>query len=443
MKRKQLWIGVLLIALTWGALAMGGCGRQAVQVDGERVAPETASQETSAARLPATADQTPAPAASDVILMDGELVSAYPALPLAFTENASGRLRALHVALGQRVAEGDLLAALDDTELRKAVEKARLDLKRALEDEAKGQADIETNYERQSEDAQRTYDRALRDAERTYARELEDARRALAQAERDLERAALQPPTTALTEAEAELARALEREAEAADSYKQALDRPWEPQEIRDSLYKDWQARIVDRELAQLRLEDAQVALRVHRLDLAAKQKAVENARADLARVEQDPVDPRKEVDKEVNRTYERAVEDARLKLAEAETDLENARLVAPWNGLVLSLEAGVGSRVGAGQAVLKLLNVEALRFVTQNLSERHVAQLAPGQRAEITLRAYPDQVVAGTVEVILPKLERASDADARFVAYIRLDETALDLLPGMTGRVEVITGEQ
>ena len=104
-----------------------------------------------------------------------------------------------------------------------------------------------------------------------YQTLLEDARRALAQAERDLERARLQPPTTSLAEAEAELARAMDREAEAADSYKQALDRPWEPQEIRESLYKDWQASIADRELAQLRLDDAQVAVRVHNLDLAAK----------------------------------------------------------------------------------------------------------------------------------------------------------------------------
>lgn len=436
MKRQRLWIGVLWIALVLSAVLAAGCARQEAVVVGEVSAPEVSAEETPVSAQPVKA------AAGDVILMDGELVSAYPALSLAFPENAGGQLLSLNVQLGQRVAEGELLATLDDGELRQAVDKARQDLKRALEDQAKGKADIETNYQRQSEDAQRTYDRAVRDAERAYERELEDARRALAQAERDLERAQMQPPTTSLSEAEVELARALDREAEAEDAYKQALDRPWEPQEIRESLYKDWQTSIVDRELAQLRLEDAQIALRVHRMDLAAKREAVENAQADLARVEQDPVDPREEVDKEVNRSYERAVEDARVKLAEAEKDLENARLVAPWNGLVLSIEAGVGSTVGGGQAVVKLLNVEALYFVTQNLSERHVAQLGPGQRAEITLRTYPDVVLPGTVDVVLPKMDRATDADARFVAYIRLDESELDLLPGMTGRVEVTTGE-
>jgi multidrug resistance efflux pump len=429
-----MWTGMLLIALL-----AGGCGREEAQApagEGRRV-PETAPQETPAAAPPS------ATAASDVILMDGELVSAYPSLSLAFPENAVGRLQSIGVSLGQRVEAGDLLAVLDEGELTRAVRKARRDLDRALEDQAKGEADVERNYQRQSDDAQRTYDRAVRDAEQKYERELEEARRTLAQVERDLQQAQMQPPTTSLAEAEAELNRALTREADAADAYEQALDRPWERQEIRDSLYKDWQAAIVDRELAQLRLEDAQIALRVYRLDLAAKREAVENASADLEGVEKDPVDPREEVEREVNLAYERAVEDARLQLAEAEQDLENARLYAPWDGLVLSIEAGVGSTVGAGQAVVVLLNVEALYFVTQNLSERHVAQLQPGQRAQVTLRAYPDVVLGGTVDVVLPKLDRAADTDARFVAYIRLDESALDLLPGMTGRVEVVTGGQ
>jgi multidrug resistance efflux pump len=71
------------------------------------------------------------------------------------------------------------------------------------------------------------------------------------------------------------------------------------------------------------------------------------------------------------------------------------------------------------------------------------VAQLEPGQHAEITLRSYPDVTLTGQVDVVLPKTDRTGETDARFVAYILLDESELDLLPGMTGRVEVVTGDQ
>lgn len=422
------------------ALLLGGCaGKKAETVESEaRPAGEQAEQASAESQ---ENDRAPLPAASDVILMDGELVSAYPSLDLAFPGNAAGELLDLRVEVGQRVRKGDLLAVLDDAELRQAVADAQLALDRAVEDKEKGEADIDKTYRRELEDAQRKYDRAVHDAERTYERELDQAQRALEQARSDLRRLRMQPPTTALAEAKVNLGRAMDREADAADAYKQALDRPWENQDLRDALYDDWQASIVDRDLAQLRLEDAQIALQVHQLDLQARQRDVENAEIDLQRVEKDLVD-RDVVEREVNLALDRAVEDARTKLGQAQQDLEDARLYAPWDGLVLSFKAGVGSSVGSGQAIVALLNIEEIYFITQNLSERHIAQLRRGQRAEITLRAYPDVVLSGTVHVVLPQTERTADADARFVAYIQPDESDLDLLPGMTGRVEVITGE-
>ena len=53
-------------------------------------------------------------------------------------------------------------------------------------------------------------------------------------------------------------------------------------------------------------------------------------------------------------------------------------------------------------------------------------------------------RVIAGKVKVVVPNKERQTDADARFTAYIRLDDNdgELDLLPGMTGRVEIVTGD-
>ena len=341
MKRRVWLIGLLVLALL-----LGGCtGKKAVSVESEAsLAEESAVR---AAKEPEEPLGAALPATSDVILMDGELVSAYPSLELAFPENASGELLSVHVQLGQRVAKGDLLAVLDDAGLRKAVAEAQLALDRALEDLEQGEADIEKTYQRELEDAQLKYDRAVHDAERKYERELDEAKRALERAQRDLERLHMQPPTTALAEAEVELGRAMDREADAGDAYKQALDRPWENQDLRDSLYNDWQASIVDHDLAERRLDDAQIAVQVHQLDLIAGQQDVKNAEIDLKRVEKDPVD-RDVVEREVNLALGRAVEDAQQELAEAQDDLEDARLYAPWDGVVLSVEAGEGSTVGS-----------------------------------------------------------------------------------------------
>jgi multidrug resistance efflux pump len=361
-----------------------------------------------------------------VILIDGELTASSPSLQLTFGSHADGTLTSLRVRAGQRVRQGQLIATIDDIKMQKAVDDAQVALDRALQDQVMADADADQEYERQLEQAQEAYEQ-----------ELLEARRALTSAQTALERARLQPPTTSLAEAKTDLARARIAEETAHDEYKQALDRPWEPQRIRDGLYDDWQTRIQDRVLAELRLQDAQIALQVHQLDLEAKARDVENAQADLERVELD------EVEREDTSSYQRAVEDAERELADAKANLADAQLTAPWDGLILSVDTSLSASVTSSTPIVTMVSLDELTFVTENLSERHVAQLRPGQQAQITLRTYPEDELLGEVESVIPQSEQEVGSDARFTAHIRLDETELSLLPGMTGRVEVIVGDE
>ena len=410
--KKRAWFPGLLVVV----LALVGC------MSGEVVEPEDMKGPRLETEAPPKEEEQVIPA-SKVILMDGELVSMSPSLGLSFPGSASGELLSLEVRVGQRVRAGQLVATLDDRELQEAVDDAQLALDRAIEDRDKSQADEQETYQTQLEEAQESYEDELRQAEQT----LSNAQAALA-------RAQAQPPTTAVAEAQANLDGALDMEAQAHDEYKKALDRPWEPQSIRDSLYKEWQQRIEDRALAELRLQDAQISLQIHYMDLEAKKVDVTRAEEDLARVEMD------EVTREESLAHDRAVEDAERTLAEAQQALDDARLTVPWDGLVTAVDANVGAEVSSGTTIVTVINLEHLVFVTSNLSERHIAQLHPEQAANVTLRTYPNTTLSGEVESIVPQSQSAGETEARFAAYIRLEETDLDLLPGMTGRVEVMT---
>lgn len=429
LKRQLGWMILLVVA----ALAVGCAGISQTGPTATPLAVVSAEQDNS----------TPVPASrseGNVVLMDGELVAVYPSLRLAFGGNISAKIKTLNVQIGQRVKAGELIATLDDADLIRAVEDAQLALDRAQEDLTRAQADAEKNYQDALEDAQEKYDTELENAQEKYDREIQDAQDALENARSALARAKMQPPTTSLQEAKVNLDRARESEADAADNYKQALDRPWEDQSIRDSYYEEWQRRIVDRQLAELRHQDAQISLDVYYLDLQAKERDVIRAQEKLDQVEMDEVKMTK-VEKENNfAQYERAVEDAEKRLSDAQEDLDNINLYAPWDGLVTSIDTNVGAMISSGTAVVTLLNVTDLYFITDNLSERHVGQVLPGQEARITLRTYPDTVITGTVKVIIPNEDRKTDSDARFTAYIRLEESELNLLPGMTGRVEIVT---
>ncbi len=407
----RIYHGLTLLALV---ASIAGCATQAAMTQ-QAVAP--------AGVAPTVTPVNVEELGGRVILADGEIKSGRPSLKLSFAGEAGGTLIALHVERGQRVREGDLIATLDDTRLRQAVEEAKLALQRAIEDREQALADAEKSYRKRAQEA-----------EDKYERELREAKRALESARYNLKRLKMNPPTTSLEEARVNLARAKDAEAQAEDNYRRALDRPWEPQSIRDSLYKEWRERIKDRELAEMRLHDAQVALQVYYLDLAERERQVRDAETDLQQVRLEEVEK-----PQLAPSYERAIEDAQRKLADARRKLADACLYAPWDGLVVSVDATVGQAVSAGTPIVTLLDVNELYFVTENLSERHVAALREGLQARITLRAYPDKEVTGRVETVLPNTDRRTDAEARFVAYIRITPSELSILPGMTGRAEIV----
>ena len=115
-----------------------------------------------------------------------------------------------------------------------------------------------------------------------------------------------------------------------------------------------------------------------------------------------------------------------------------------PGTGLVRLDRGGRGvNRRAAAAPVVTLLNIEDLYFVTakpERAARGPICARASAPRSPCAPIPTPAQRDGGRHPA---QAERTTDADARFVAYIRLDESELDLLPGMTGRVEVVTEEE
>jgi multidrug resistance efflux pump len=134
---------------------------------------------------------------------------------------------------------------------------------------------------------------------------------------------------------------------------------------------------------------------------------------------------------------------DAQAQLEAARSDLEkaiaNASLVSPVDGIVLSIEAAPGALVSASP-VMTLLDVSQMEFHTTNLSERDLALIAPGQKALVILKAYPDDPIEASVVRIGWQAGAAVGDAATFPIVLALSQTNLDIRPGMTGRVELRT---
>ncbi len=208
----------------------------------------------------------------------------------------------------------------------------------------------------------------------------------------------------------------------------------------------DFAAKVAQAEAA-VATEEAAVATYASRLDLqqamiAQAQAAVESAEADLVRTQQDykryaalmttdfasrqryeqaQADARK-AEAEAARTRaalaaaeselgvlrsQRQEEQARLQQARAnlrlaENDLDNTVIRAPISGIAGNRAGQVGQYVKPGTELLSLVPLPRV-YVTANFKETQLTRMRPGQRAEVSVDAYPDHRLIGKIESFAP----------------------------------------
>jgi RND family efflux transporter MFP subunit len=123
-----------------------------------------------------------------------------------------------------------------------------------------------------------------------------------------------------------------------------------------------------------------------------------------------------------------------------AQATLENTYIRAPFTGTVLRKEAEVGEvvapSVGGGLtrgAVVTMADLSSLE-VEVDVNEAYIARVDHGQRAKITLDAYPDTTFRGEVRQVVPTADRQR-------ATVQVKVSILDrdprILPEMGARVD------
>ncbi len=138
----------------------------------------------------------------------------------------------------------------------------------------------------------------------------------------------------------------------------------------------------------------------------------------------------------------EARVDAANAALTFARVNLENTFIRAPFTGTVLRKEAEVGEvvapSVGGGLtrgAVVTMADLRTLE-VEVDVNEAYIARVRSGQRAAITLDAYPDTAFRGTVRQVVPTADRQRATVQVKVAIVDRDAR---ILPEMGAKVEFL----
>ncbi|MCL4294935.1 MAG: efflux RND transporter periplasmic adaptor subunit [Anaerolineae bacterium] len=330
--------------------------------------------------------------------------------PLAEVEmkfETGGMVKEVLVREGQTITTGIVLARLDTSDLELQVRSAEIDL-------AQAKANL-----------QKLYEPELAEKVAAAQAKVESARLALA----DLQDG---PDPDEVTKAEAALKQTEITLKEAQWAYDQVAyrgDVGAMPQanELQDATlaYESAQA------------DYNQAVKEATPAELASARSTLADAQSSLAELLQEP-------SAADIAAQQASVDKAQLALEEAQSNLNNAELVAPTDGVVLTVNIEPGERVldDATEAALTIADTSTY-LLKMEVDELDIGQVRQGQKAAVTLDAFSGQSFVGAVTDISPSpASSGSDTIVTYKVTITLETggQSLGFLSGMTANAIIET---
>ena len=395
------------------------------------------------------------------VIASGTVVATRQA-KLAF--GSSGKVKTLNVAVGDAVTAGQTLAELDTSALELKVEQAKSALRVAqtkLQQLKAGTKDIDVIAARASyQSALAKYNELLAGPSTA---EIKSAEQAVLSAEANLQKAQKELDTlkNGLSEDELIAARASLEKAQAALQKAQGdYDKiAWMPNAAARSEAVALQAATVDYQaalasynmkVAPPKAEDvaaaekavagAQAALvsaqeKLNELKAGPKAAEIEAARSSVASAEAALASKTEGPTAEELMLQEEQVTQAQLSLRQAEMDLANSKIVAPFNGVIAAVVPSVGEQA-SGNAIT-IVDPKALR-IDATVDESDIGKVAVGQAVQITFDSLPTVRFSGKVSAVAPSAT-VTQGVVSYLVSVQFDPGNRTVPAGMTANVSIV----
>jgi multidrug resistance efflux pump len=131
----------------------------------------------------------------------------------------------------------------------------------------------------------------------------------------------------------------------------------------------------------------------------------------------------------------------AEARYAQTKAELAGMQIVAPFDGVILEVDARVGDIVSAYTGFILLCDMSSLE-VEVTMIEEDMPLIQMGQTVELYFDAEPDVVIQGEVARIVPQRVPGSDRPL-YPVYISSDEIPESLAPGMTADASIVIDQR
>lgn len=163
---------------------------------------------------------------------------------------------------------------------------------------------------------------------------------------------------------------------------------------------------------------------------LQADRRLAEITRDRIAKIVSDNLGSRSDLD-EAQATLDRA----EAQIAAKQATIRKKSIRTPFAGELGIRRINPGQYLAPGDEIVQLVALDPI-YAEYSLPERHLSELAAGQRVLVEVQAYPGTVFEGRVDAISPSVQPASRS-VRIRALI--DNPERQLRPGMFAEVETL----
>ncbi len=203
-------------------------------------------------------------------------------------------------------------------------------------------------------------------------------------------------------------------------------------------------AAVADRNASQAAIADFQVQLKYAQINLHRTQEL-----HDAQVQSQDALDVAKTNVDSLNAKIALAkdqVVSSATRIQEAQQNVDNCQIRAPFTGIIVSKDAQVGEMVSPLSAGGGFTRTGIATIVDMNsneievdVNEAYIARVQPGQKVTATLDAYPDWQIPSHVRTIIPTADRQKATVKVRISFDRLDPR---ILPDMGVKVAFLGSE-
>ncbi len=174
-----------------------------------------------------------------------------------------------------------------------------------------------------------------------------------------------------------------------------------------------------------------QLNINTAKASVSAAERALEEAEKNLAKLTASPSQ------EDIN-LHRAEVKKAQSQVALFENKLKEATLRSPVDGQIIKVNKRVGETVQLTDSVIVLIPSRPFEIET-DIYEEDIVKIKPGDPVDITLVAFPDEILKGKVISIDPA-EKLIEGVVYYKVSIGFEEEKEGLKPGMTADITIVT---